>query len=324
MFSKDRFHPSAAGYARAAAALLPSVCAALGVWGADTSDRAPEPRRGEGVGPVAVAAGQAVKEPGTEVAPTEIAGQSRGPRGRWAVVLRRRHDDVPPAEDPVAPSASSASGRLGRPGRSDRAAGLRRPDRAGAGSVGTMASSSTSTFQRWSTRPATTTIVLAGRISPKISPWTVETASTTSSSVMKWRVRMTSSGRPPSSASAPRAISQQRRAWDAGVDADVPVGVDRRGARRPRCSWPTRTARENPTLPSYGDPDDARLRVVSMTLIMSEPRAAAGASRRDRRHMPVRRAPGIPLDDRWASVRRMPRTASERSARPPAAPEEHP
>ena len=29
--------------------------------------------------------------------------------------------------------------------------------------------------------------------------------------------------------------------------------------------WPTRTARENPTLPSYGDPDDARLRVVSMT-----------------------------------------------------------
>ena len=103
MFSKDRFHPSAAGYARAAAALLPSVCAALGVWGADTKDRPPEPRRGEGVGPVAVAAGQAVKEPGTEVSPTQIAGQSRGPRGRWAVTLRRRRDQVPPAEDtPVA------------------------------------------------------------------------------------------------------------------------------------------------------------------------------------------------------------------------------
>ena len=99
MFSKDRFHPSAAGYARVAAALLPSVCAALGVWGADTLDRAPEPRRGEGVGPVAVAAGQAVREAGTEVAPTEIAGQTRGPRGRWAVRLRRRPDDVPPAED---------------------------------------------------------------------------------------------------------------------------------------------------------------------------------------------------------------------------------
>ncbi|HWS57138.1 MAG TPA: SGNH/GDSL hydrolase family protein, partial [Actinotalea sp.] len=101
MFSKDRFHPSAAGYARVASALLPTVCAALGVWGVDTSDRAPERRRGEGVGPVAVAAGQAVKEPGTEVAPTEIAGQSRGPRGRWAVLLRRRPDDVPPAQDPV-------------------------------------------------------------------------------------------------------------------------------------------------------------------------------------------------------------------------------
>ena len=100
MFSKDRFHPSAAGYARAAAALLPSVCAALGVWGADTTDRAPEPRRGEGVGPVAVAAGQAVKDPGTEVAPTSIAGQTRGPRGRWAVLLRRRPDAVSPT-DPV-------------------------------------------------------------------------------------------------------------------------------------------------------------------------------------------------------------------------------
>ena len=94
MFSRDQFHPSPAGYARAAAALLPSVCAALGVWGLDTRDRAPEPRRGEGVGPVAVAAGHAVKEAGTEVAPTDVAGQSRGPRGRWAVLLRRRGELV--------------------------------------------------------------------------------------------------------------------------------------------------------------------------------------------------------------------------------------
>lgn len=106
LFSKDRFHPSAAGYARVAAALLPSVCAALGVWGADTTDRAPEPRRGEGVGPVAVAAGQAVREAGSEVAPIEIAGQSRGPRGRWAVLLHRRPDDVPPAAAPGADRAT--------------------------------------------------------------------------------------------------------------------------------------------------------------------------------------------------------------------------
>jgi hypothetical protein len=109
MFSKDRFHPSPAGYARVASAMLPTVCAALGVWGVDTVDRAPERRRGEGVGPVAVAAGQAVKEPGTEVAPTEIAGQSRGPRGRWAVLLRRRRDAVPPPQDPVEESPIEAS-----------------------------------------------------------------------------------------------------------------------------------------------------------------------------------------------------------------------
>lgn len=95
MFSTDRFHPSPAGYARAAAALLPSVCAAMGVWGGTgTEERAPEPFRGEGIGPVAVAAGQAVLAPGTEVSPTEVAGQSRGPRGRWAALRRRRPTDV--------------------------------------------------------------------------------------------------------------------------------------------------------------------------------------------------------------------------------------
>jgi lysophospholipase L1-like esterase len=96
MFSADRFHPSPAGYARAAAALLPSVYAALGVWSGDTAeDRVPDTRRGEGVGPVAVAAQYAVRDPGTEVSATEIAGQSRGPRGRWAKLLRRPSDPVP-------------------------------------------------------------------------------------------------------------------------------------------------------------------------------------------------------------------------------------
>lgn len=117
MFSEDRFHPSAAGYARAAAALLPSVCAALGVWGHDTADRPPEARRGEGVGPVAVAAGQAVKDPGTEVSPTEVGGQARGPRGRWAVLLRRRPDAVPASRNPEADAAETATS----PGTSPRA-----------------------------------------------------------------------------------------------------------------------------------------------------------------------------------------------------------
>ncbi len=82
LFSKDRFHPSPAGYARCAAALLPSVYAALGVWeGAPQEDRLPDRRRGEGIGPVALAAEQAVRDPGTEVSATEIAGQPRGPAG---------------------------------------------------------------------------------------------------------------------------------------------------------------------------------------------------------------------------------------------------
>ena len=112
MFSKDRFHPSAAGYARAAAALLPSVCAALGVWGADTADRAPEARRGEGVGPVAVAAGHAVKEPGTEVAPT--ADRRSVARPAW-----------PLGGHPAAPARRRAAAG-GHPGRDRGRAGEHR------------------------------------------------------------------------------------------------------------------------------------------------------------------------------------------------------
>jgi hypothetical protein len=88
MFSSDRFHPSPAGYARAAAALLPSVCAALGIWVGE-GEAEPDRRRGEGVEPVAVAAVQAVRDPGTEVSPTAAAGQARGPRGLLAILRRR-------------------------------------------------------------------------------------------------------------------------------------------------------------------------------------------------------------------------------------------
>jgi hypothetical protein len=117
MFSQDRFHPSPAGYARCAAALLPSVYAALGVWeGAGEEERVPDRRRGEGIGPVALAAQQAVRDPGTEVSATEIAGQPRGPRGRWAKLLRRPRiplprrggDETPPETPPEAPPEAAA------------------------------------------------------------------------------------------------------------------------------------------------------------------------------------------------------------------------
>jgi lysophospholipase L1-like esterase len=94
MFSHDGFHPSPAGYARVASALLPSVCDALGLW-ASPVDPHPDSRRGERVGPVAVAAVQAVREAGTEVSGTAVGGQSGGPRGRWAMLLRRYRRPVP-------------------------------------------------------------------------------------------------------------------------------------------------------------------------------------------------------------------------------------
>ncbi|GAA3682236.1 MULTISPECIES: SGNH/GDSL hydrolase family protein [Yimella] len=105
MFSKDRFHPSAAGYARAASALIPSVLDALGQASTDTG-RAPDRRRGESIGPVSVAAMRAVRDPGTEVSATAIGGQESGHRGRWAVLLRRHHEPLPAAVEPPAPDAS--------------------------------------------------------------------------------------------------------------------------------------------------------------------------------------------------------------------------
>jgi len=93
LFSNDGFHPSPAGYARVASALLPSVCDALGLWSYPEHIH-PDLLRGEGVEPVAVAAGQAVREAGTEVSATAVGGQPRGPRGRWAILLRRHRRPV--------------------------------------------------------------------------------------------------------------------------------------------------------------------------------------------------------------------------------------
>ena len=100
LFSVDRFHPSAAGYARVAAVLLPSVVDALGLWTREGLPTPAPPAGRRDVTPVAVAAGQAATEPGTEVSGAELGGTSRGPRGRWATLLRRRPEEVPEeAED---------------------------------------------------------------------------------------------------------------------------------------------------------------------------------------------------------------------------------
>src|SRR4051794_36455107 len=73
LFSADEFHPSAAGYTAAAAALLPSLADALGAWPA-AADRGLGPRRRATVRPVARAAARAANRPGTEVQPTEVRG----------------------------------------------------------------------------------------------------------------------------------------------------------------------------------------------------------------------------------------------------------
>ncbi len=108
MFSKDRFHPSAAGYARAASALLPSVLDSLGFASRDT-DRTPDVRRGEGISPVSVAAMHAVRDPGTEVAGTEVSGDTRGHQGRWAVLLRRHRTAMPTGQAAAVETASLQS-----------------------------------------------------------------------------------------------------------------------------------------------------------------------------------------------------------------------
>ncbi|MFF7158852.1 GDSL-type esterase/lipase family protein [Streptomyces sp. NPDC008139] len=103
LFGPDNFHPSAEGYATAAMAVLPTLCAALGLW-PDTDDERPDARRGEGFLPVAQAAAEAAAEGGTEV--TAARGAVSGPRGRWALIKRRRRRGLP-AEDERHPEAAA-------------------------------------------------------------------------------------------------------------------------------------------------------------------------------------------------------------------------
>ena len=87
LFSEDRFHPSAAGYAEAADAVLPSCLDALGLRTRVRSASTFTTRR---VKSARKAAAQAVAHPGTEVAGAERFGRSTGRRGPFAQLRRRR------------------------------------------------------------------------------------------------------------------------------------------------------------------------------------------------------------------------------------------
>ncbi|GAA2146663.1 SGNH/GDSL hydrolase family protein [Kitasatospora kazusensis] len=102
MFASDRYHPSAQGYATAAMALLPSLCAVLDLW---PSDLAPEaPARDGVVLPVAVAAAAAAGQSGTEVA----AADPEAGVWHWAQLRHRLRLGLP--GEPGAASAADPAG----------------------------------------------------------------------------------------------------------------------------------------------------------------------------------------------------------------------
>ena len=101
MFARDRFHPSAEGYALAASVLLPTMVAAM-KGPIASAQIAPEK-----VSSLPQAAAEAVKHAGTEVSGVQVAGRERGPAGRWAQLRRRVWEAVRPAEIPSTVDANS-------------------------------------------------------------------------------------------------------------------------------------------------------------------------------------------------------------------------
>jgi lysophospholipase L1-like esterase len=113
MFAWDRFHPSAEGYAIAAAAMLPTALAALG----SVEERRATLAEGEGVRSLPRAAHEAARHAGTEVSGAQVAGRDHGPAGRWAQLRRRRAWFGQPRSEepnrstlpPAAPDATQSS-----------------------------------------------------------------------------------------------------------------------------------------------------------------------------------------------------------------------
>jgi len=90
MFGQDRFHPSAEGYAAAAAAILPTALAALGAAGPT--------RAAAGIRSLPHAAVTASRHAGTEVSGASVGGRERGPAGRWAAIRTRVMSTIRPTD----------------------------------------------------------------------------------------------------------------------------------------------------------------------------------------------------------------------------------
>ncbi len=100
LFGPDRFHPSAAGYARMCSAILPTLLAALDL--APEEDEVPEYDRGEALLPIDIAALEAARYPGASLEPVD-EGHPAGGRGRFVQLRRRRRQ---PDTDVEAPQPS--------------------------------------------------------------------------------------------------------------------------------------------------------------------------------------------------------------------------
>jgi lysophospholipase L1-like esterase len=99
-FGPDRFHPSATGYARMAAVVLPTVLAALDLA---PEDAAPEYERGDALLPLDLAVVEAVRHPGASIEP--VAADEAPPAGRFGrfvLLRRRRRQPEPEVESPAA------------------------------------------------------------------------------------------------------------------------------------------------------------------------------------------------------------------------------
>ncbi|MHA6762574.1 SGNH/GDSL hydrolase family protein [Streptacidiphilus sp. PAMC 29251] len=123
MFAADRYHPSAQGYATAAMALMPSLCAVLDLWPDGLVEERPDAFRGEGVLPVAQAAAAAAGRGGTEVVGAAVLGAESGPRGRWALLKHRRRRVLPEAGAVTSAADESTTGSASAPSAGDARSG---------------------------------------------------------------------------------------------------------------------------------------------------------------------------------------------------------
>ncbi len=128
LFGPDRFHPSAKGYRALASVLVPSSLAALGLLPDEEVERVHRER--SVVLPVAAAAVEAGRHPGTELDGTDIAGVQRGLRGRWVRLRTRGRTQQGAVESPqTSPEMTSETASEMTAGRAAAAGSVAAEDR---------------------------------------------------------------------------------------------------------------------------------------------------------------------------------------------------